>query len=75
MGHPCRMQRWRWPKGRDAVIARTHSLGVYRGSLGKDVDANDVVISCEKAGFKQVRLFRRTEQDARAETPMKSNAH
>ena len=57
-------------KGRDAVIARTNSVGVYRGSLGKDVDANDVVISCEKTGFKQVRLLRRTERDARAETPI-----
>ena len=57
-------------KGRNAVIARTNSVGVYRGSLGKDVDANDVVISCEKTGFKQVRLLRRTEQNARAETPI-----
>ena len=57
-------------KGRDAVIARTNSVGVYRASLGKDVDANDVVISCEKTGFKQVRVFRRTEQSAGAQTPI-----
>lgn len=57
-------------KGRDAVSVRTNSVGVYRASLSKDVDANDVAISCEKTGFKQVRVLRRTEQNARAETPI-----
>jgi hypothetical protein len=57
-------------KGRDAVTARTNSIGVYRVSLGKDVDANDVVLSCEKAGFKQVRVVRRTERDASPQTPI-----
>jgi hypothetical protein len=57
-------------KGRDAVTARTNSIGVYRASLGKEVDANDVVISCEKAGFKQVRVLRRTERDASPQTPI-----
>jgi hypothetical protein len=57
-------------KGRDAVITRTNSVGIYRVSLGKDVDANDVAVSCEKAGFKQVRVLRRTERDASPQTPI-----
>ncbi len=57
-------------KGRDAVTARTNAVGVYRVSLGKDVDANDVVISCEKTGFKQVRVLRRTAQSVGAQTPI-----
>jgi hypothetical protein len=57
-------------KGRDAVIARTNSVGVYRANLGKDVDANDVAISCEKSGFKQVRVLRRTAQSASTQTPI-----
>ena len=57
-------------KGRDAVIARTNSVGIYRVSLGKDVDANDVVVSCEKTGFKQVRVLRRTAQGASPQTPI-----
>jgi len=57
-------------KGRDAVSVRTNSVGVYRASLGKDVNASDVAITCEKTGFKQARLLRRTEQNARAETPI-----
>jgi hypothetical protein len=57
-------------KGRDAVTARTNSVGIYRVSLGKDVNANDVVISCEKTGFKQVRVLRRTAEDASAQTPI-----
>jgi len=57
-------------KGRDAATARTSSIGIYRVSLGKEVDANDVVISCEKAGFKQVRVVRRTERNASPQTPI-----
>ena len=57
-------------KGREAAVARTNSIGVYRASLGKEVDAHDVVISCEKAGFKQVRVVRRTERDANPQTPI-----
>ena len=57
-------------KGREAAVARTNSIGVYPASLGKEVDAHDVVISCEKAGFKQVRVVRRTERDANPQTPI-----
>jgi hypothetical protein len=57
-------------KGRDAVSTRTNSVGVYRASFGKDVDANDVVISCEKTGFKQVRVLRRTAPGASSQTPI-----
>ncbi len=54
--------------GRDAVITYTNSIGAYRANLGQDVDANAIVISCEKAGFKQVRAFRRTAPSARMQT-------
>jgi hypothetical protein len=57
-------------KGGDAVIARTNSVGVYRVSLGKDVNASDVVVSCEKSGFKQVRVLRRTAPNASSQTPI-----
>jgi hypothetical protein len=57
-------------KGRDAVVVRTSAIGIYRVSLGKDVAANDVVVSCEKAGFTQVRVLRRTASDAGAQTPI-----
>lgn len=57
-------------RGRAPVIVRTNSVGIYRASFGKDVDANDVVISCAKAGFKQMQVLRRTDQAARADTPI-----
>ena len=57
-------------KGRDAVVVRTNAMGIYRVSLGKEVAANDVVVSCTKAGFKQVRVARRTALDASVATPI-----
>jgi hypothetical protein len=57
-------------KGRAALIVRTNSVGTYRASFGRDVDASDVVISCEKRGFKQARLFRRTAQNAPRQVPI-----
>jgi hypothetical protein len=57
-------------KGREAVIVRTNSIGAYRASFGKDVDANDVVISCAKAGFKQARVLRRTAPTAPRQIPI-----
>ena len=32
--------------------------------FGKEIDPNEVLISCEKPGYKQVRVFRRTAPDA-----------
>ena len=57
-------------KGRDPLIVRTNTVGAYRASFGKDVDADDVVISCEKNGYKQARVFRRTAQDAPRQIPI-----
>ena len=57
-------------KGRAALIVRTNAIGAYRASFGKDVDADDVVISCEKNGYRQARVFRRTAQDAPRQIPI-----
>ena len=57
-------------KGRAALIVRTNAIGAYRASFGKDVDAGDVVISCEKKGFTQVRVLRRTAPDAPRQIPI-----
>jgi hypothetical protein len=57
-------------KGRAPSVVRTNSVGAYRASFGKDVDADDVVISCEKKGFKQVRALRRTAPAAPRQIPI-----
>jgi hypothetical protein len=52
-------------KNRGGVVTRTDALGTYRvPGFGKDVDTNDVEVSCEKAGYKQLKTFRRTPANA-----------
>jgi hypothetical protein len=53
-------------KGRAAMVARTNALGMYKiPELTKDIGPNDVTISCSKEGYRQVRTFRRTPQNAK----------
>lgn len=48
-------------KNRAAVVTRTDVLGVYRlPGLSKDLNPNDVTISCAKDGYKQTRILQRT---------------
>jgi len=52
-------------KNRGRVGTRRDALGTYRvPGFGKDVDTNDVEVSCEKAGYKQLKTFRRTPANA-----------
>jgi hypothetical protein len=52
-------------KNRGGVVTRSDALGTYRvPGFGKDVDTNDVEVSCEKTGYKQVKTFRRTAPTA-----------
>jgi len=52
-------------KNRGGVVTRSDALGTYRvPGFGKDVDTNDVEVTCEKEGFKQVKTFRRTAPTA-----------
>jgi len=48
-------------KDRGGVVTRTDALGAYKvPGFGKEIDPNNVEISCEKAGYKQQRVFRRS---------------
>ncbi|MBX9775736.1 MAG: carboxypeptidase-like regulatory domain-containing protein [Xanthobacteraceae bacterium] len=58
------------PKGREPLMVRTNSIGGYRANFGKDVDAEDVVIACEKNGFKQARVLRRTARNVSRQIPI-----
>jgi hypothetical protein len=42
------------------VALKTNALGLYRGHINKDVRPDDVQISCEKSGYKQTKVYRRT---------------
>jgi hypothetical protein len=53
-------------KGRAAMVTRTNALGMYTiPELTKDIGPNDVTISCSKEGYRQIRIFRRTPQNAK----------
>jgi hypothetical protein len=53
-------------KGRAAMVTRTNALGMYKiPELTKDIGPNDVTISCSKEGYRQIRTFRRTPQNAK----------
>ena len=46
--------------GGDSVEIKTNVLGLYRSHLRKEVPPDEVEISCEKDGYKQQRVQRRT---------------
>ena len=53
-------------KDRAALVARTNSVGMYKiPGLVSDIGPNDVTISCSKDGYRQVRIFRRSPQNAK----------
>ncbi len=60
-------------KDRGGVITRTDALGAYRvPGFGKEVDPTEVLISCEKVGYKQVRVLRRQASGADEKTPIET---
>ena len=53
------------PKMGDAVTIKTNVLGLYRSHINKDVVPDDVQITCEKSGYRQTKVFRRTPPGAK----------
>jgi hypothetical protein len=50
-----------------SVVTRSDVTGAYKlPGFGKEVSPDDVVISCGKEGFKQLRVLRRTANAATA---------
>lgn len=48
-------------KDRGGVVTRTDALGAYKvPGFGKEVSPNDVQITCEKEGYKQTSVLRRS---------------
>jgi hypothetical protein len=48
------------PKSGEVVEIKTNVLGLYRSHVRKGVAPDDVEVSCEKDGYKQQRVLRRT---------------
>ena len=54
------------PKKGNPVSLKSNVLGLYRGHINKDVLPDDVQISCEKSGYKQIKVFRRAPPGAKS---------
>jgi hypothetical protein len=47
------------PKAGDALVLKSNVLGLYRGHVSKGVQPDDIAVSCEKSGYRQVNVARR----------------
>jgi hypothetical protein len=60
-------------KNRGTVITRTDPLGTYKlPGFGIDVNPKDVQISCDKQGYKQERVVRRSSPSTDPKIPIET---
>jgi hypothetical protein len=60
-------------KNRGSVITRTDALGTYKvPGFGTDIDPKDVEISCDKQGYKQARVVRRSSPSTDPKIPIET---
>jgi hypothetical protein len=53
-------------KDRGALVTRTDIMGVYKiPGFGKDINPDEVIISCAKDGHKEANVERRPQVDAK----------
>src|SRR5262245_133603 len=53
------------PKTGEPVVLKSNVLGLYRSHVSKEARPDDVEVSCEKDGYKQARVIRRTAPGAK----------
>jgi hypothetical protein len=55
------------------IVTRTDLLGTYKvPGLSKEIDPKDVEISCDKPGYKQLRVVRRSSSSRDPKTPIET---
>ena len=60
-------------KNRSSVITRTDALGTYKvPGFGTDVNPKDVEVSCDKQGYKQARVVRRSSPTTDPKIPIET---
>ena len=52
------------PKSGDALVLKSNVLGLYRSHISKEFRPDDIAISCEKNGYKQLKVARRNPPGA-----------
>jgi hypothetical protein len=51
------------PKKGEPVVLKSNVLGLYRSHVKKEVDPDDVEVSCGKTGYKMTGVMRRPGQE------------
>jgi hypothetical protein len=60
-------------KNGSAIITRTDLLGTYKvPGFRKEVDPKDVEVSCDKQGYKQIRVVRRSSPSSDPKIPIET---
>ena len=58
-------------KDRGALVTRTDIMGVYKiPGFGKDINPDDVIISCGKDGYKEANVLRRPRANGDTKDPV-----
>jgi hypothetical protein len=52
------------PKTGEPVLLKSNKLGLYRSHVSKEAHPDEVQVSCEKDGYRQIRVVRRSSDDA-----------
>jgi hypothetical protein len=52
------------PKTGEPMVLKSNVLGLYRSHVSKGVVPDDITVSCDKNGFKQVKVARRNPPGA-----------
>jgi hypothetical protein len=61
------------PKDGTGIITRTDALGTYKlPGFSKEIDPKDVQISCDKNGYKQIRVVRRSSPSKDPKIPIET---
>jgi hypothetical protein len=60
-------------KTRHSIITRTDALGTYKvPGFGRDTAPDDIEISCDKPGYKQLRVVRRSSPSTDPKIPIET---
>jgi hypothetical protein len=60
-------------KNRISIVTRTDALGTYKvPGFGKETDPNDIEVSCNKPGYRQLRVMRRSGPSADPKIPIEN---
>ena len=47
------------PKSGEALVLKSNVLGLYRSHVGKEFRPDDIDVSCDKTGYKHLKVARR----------------